>query len=203
MGGGPKRRLIRRVGSPATPITQLLKRWRGGDAAALEALTPLVYTELRRLAAAYLRRERRGHSFQPTELVNEAFVRLIVQATPDYQNRAHFLAIAAEHMRQILVDHARRRMRQKRGGGVQMVAISADELAVRAPAVDVIDLDEALNALAKFDARKSRILSMHFFGGMKYEDIAGVLDVHVNTVARDLRLARAWLLERLEPGGKN
>ena len=191
------------MGSPATPITQLLKRWRGGDAAALEALTPLVYTELRRLAAAYLRRERRGHSFQPTELVNEAFVRLIVQATPDYQNRAHFLAIAAEHMRQILVDHARRRMRQKRGGGVQMVAISADELAVRAPAVDVIDLDEALIALAKFDARKSRILSMHFFGGMKYEDIAGVLDVHVNTVARDLRLARAWLLERLEPGGKN
>ena len=188
--------------SPDTPITQLLKRWREGDSAALEALAPLIYAELRRLAAAYLRRERRGHSFQPTDLVHEAFIRLIRQATPDYQNRAHFLAIAAEHMRQILVDHARSRLRQKRGGGAPMVAISADDLDVHAPAVDVLDLDDALRALAAFDPRKSRILSMHFFGGLKYEDIAAVLDIHANTVARDLRLARAWLLERLGPRGR-
>lgn len=182
-----------------TPITQLLQRWRAGDAAALDVLTPLVYGELRRVAGAYLRRERAGHGLQPTDLVHEAFVRLIRQETPDYRNRAHFLAIAAEHMRQILIDHARRRLRLKRGGGSIAVAIDPNDLAVQPPPIDVLDLDAALVTLATFDERKSRILEMHFFGGLTFDDIATVLGVHVNTVARDLRLARAWLLARLRP----
>lgn len=182
-----------------TPITQLLQQWRAGDAAALDVLTPLVYGELRRVAGAYLRRERAGHGLQPTDLVHEAFVRLIRQETPDYRNRAHFLAIAAEHMRQILIDHARRRLRHKRGGGSIAVTLDPRDFAVEPPPIDVLDLDAALRTLATFDARKSRILEMHFFGGLTFVEIATVLDVHVNTVARDLRLARAWLLTRLRP----
>lgn len=183
----------------APPITQLLQRWRDGDAAALDMLAPLVYGELRRLAGACLRKERAGHSLQPTDLVNEAFVRLIRQDTPDYQNRAHFLAIAAQHMRQILIDHARRRRRHKRGGGAVAVTLDASHVSVEPKSIDVLDLDAALVTLATFDARKSRILEMHFFGGLSFEDIAAVLGVHVNTVSRDLRLARAWLLARLRP----
>ena len=182
-----------------TPITQLLQKWRAGDAAALDVLTPLVYGELRRVAGAYLRRERAGHGLQPTDLVHEAFVRLIRQETPDYRNRAHFLAIAAEHMRQILIDHARRRLRHKRGGGSIAVSLDPRDFAVEPPPIDVLDLDAALRTLATFDERKSRILEMHFFGGLTFVEIATVLDVHVNTVARDLRLARAWLLARLRP----
>jgi RNA polymerase sigma-70 factor (ECF subfamily) len=182
-----------------TPITQLLQQWRDGDAAALDVLTPLVYGELRRVAGAYLRRERAGHGLQPTDLVHEAFVRLIRQATPDYQNRAHFLAIAAEHMRQILIDHARRRLRHKRGGGAVAVTLDANDFPVEPTPIDVLDLDAALVTLASFDHRKSRILEMHFFGGLSYDDIATVLGLHVNTVSRDLRLARAWLLARLRP----
>ena len=189
----------RRSSVSTAPITQLLHRWRAGDAAALDVLAPLVYGELRRLAASYLRRERAGHGLQPTDLVHEAFVRLIKQDTPDYQNRAHFMAIAAGHMRQILIDHARRRLRQKRGGRAVTVALDPNEIAVDPAPIDVLDLDAALIELAGFDARKSRILEMHFFGGLSYDDIAAVLDVHVNTVARDLRLARAWLLSRLRP----
>jgi RNA polymerase sigma factor (TIGR02999 family) len=183
----------------APPITQLLQQGRAGDAAALDVLTPLVYGELRRVAAAHLRRERAGHGLQPTDLVHEAFVRLIRQDTPDYQNRAHFMAIAAEHMRQILIDHARRRLRRKRGGGAVAVTLDPNQLAVEPASIDVLDLDAALLTLATFDKRKSRILEMHFFGGLSYQDIAVVLGVHVNTVARDLRLARAWLLARLRP----
>jgi RNA polymerase sigma factor (TIGR02999 family) len=181
------------------PITHLLQQWRAGDAAALDVLTPLVYGELRRVAGACLRRERAGLGLQPTELVHEAFIRLIRQETPDYQNRAHFLAIAAGHMRQILIDHARRRLRRKRGGGSIAVTLEPGDLAVYPPPVDVLDLDAALRTLAAFDERKSRILEMHFFGGLTLADIATVLDVHVNTVARDMRLARAWLLARLRP----
>jgi RNA polymerase sigma factor (TIGR02999 family) len=184
---------------PVPPITQLLQRWRDGDVAALDTLAPLVYGELRRVAGAYLRRERAGHGLQPTDLVHEAFVRLIRQDTPDYQNRAHFLAIAAEHMRQILIDHARRRLRHKRGGGAVAVTLDASQAAVEPKPIDVLDLDAALVTLATFDPRKSRILEMHFFGGLTYDDIATVLGLHVNTVARDLRLARAWLLSRLRP----
>jgi RNA polymerase sigma factor (TIGR02999 family) len=184
------------MAAPQPSITRLLQRWRDGDARALEQLAPLVYTELRRLASSYLRRERPNHTLQPTELVHEAFVRLIRQDTPDYRNRAHFMAIAAVHMRQILVDHARRRGRAKRGGGTMMMALADTTPAPDAP-IDLVELDAALTALGEFDVRKGRIIEMHFFGGMRFEDIAVVLGVHVNTVARDARLARAWLHERL------
>lgn len=190
---------LRGSSDDVTPITQLLQQWRDGDAAALDTLTPLVYGELRRVAGAYLRRERAGHGLQPTELVHEAFVRLIRQDTPDYQNRAHFLAIAAEHMRQILIDHARRRLRRKRGAGAVAVTLNPNDFPIDPTPIDVLDLDAALVTLASFDHRKSRILEMHFFGGLSYDEIATVLGIHVNTVARDLRLARAWLLARLRP----
>jgi RNA polymerase sigma factor (TIGR02999 family) len=178
-------------------VTRLLQQWRDGDAEALEELAPLVYAELRRLALSHLRRERPNHTLQPTELVHEAFVRLIRQDTPDFQNRAHFMAIAAGHMRQILVDHARRRGRLKRGGATIMVPLEDDAAAAPAAPIDLVDLDDALAALTAFDGRKARIIEMHFFGGMRFEDIAAVLDVHINTVARDARLARAWLHARL------
>jgi len=184
------------MAAPQPSITRLLRRWRDGDARALEQLTPLVYAELRRLALSYLRRERPNHTLQPTELVHEAFVRLIRQDTPDYQSRAHFMAIAAAHMRQILVDHARRRGRAKRGGGTIMVALDETIATPDAP-IDLIGLDDALKELTEFDVRKGRVIEMHFFGGMRFEDIAVVLGVHVNTVSRDARLARAWLHERL------
>jgi RNA polymerase sigma factor (TIGR02999 family) len=182
-------------------VTTLLKAWSDGDESALERIAPLLYAELRRLAGGYLRRERRGHTLQPTELVSEAFVRLIQQDSPGYNSRAHFLAIASRHMRQILVDHARRRQRIKRGGRVAAVGMEISSLAAPAPGVDLIALDECMRSLAEFDPRKARVLEMHFFGGMALEEIATVLDVHVNTVGRDLRIARAWLQSRL--GARN
>src|SRR5215831_8515044 len=159
------------MAAPQPSITRLLQRWRDGDPRALEQLTPLVYAELRRLASSYLRRERPNHSLQPTELVHEAFVRLIRQETPDYQNRAHFMAIAAAHMRQILVDHARRRGRVKRGGATLLVPLDEATPMPESP-VDLVALDEALRELGDFDVRKGRVIEMHFFGGMRFEDIA-------------------------------
>jgi RNA polymerase sigma factor (TIGR02999 family) len=184
------------VSEPAA-ITRLLEAWRGGDGDALERLTPLVYAELRRLAARCLKGERPGHTWQPTELVHEAFVRLIRGETPDFRDRAHFLAISAWQMRQILVDHARRRNRGKRGGGAAPVAMEDCDAAAPERSTDVLALHEALDAFAALDARKSRILEMLFFGGMTMEEIAVALELHVNTVARDARLARAWLHRRL------
>jgi len=178
-------------------ITGLLHDWSRGDQSALEKLTPLVYAELRRVAAAYLKRERSGHTLQPTELVNEVFLRLVGQKPPDFRNRAHFMAIAAQLMREILVDHARKRARSKRGAGVHRITLELNSLAAPSPQVDFLALDEALAALAEFDPRKSRILEMHFFGGMGQEEIAVALGVHTNTVARDFRPARAWLQARL------
>ncbi len=183
--------------APGVSVTALLQDWSEGDASALEKLTPLVYSELRRVAAGYMKRERSGHTWQSTELVHEAFLRLVGKESPDYQNRAHFLAIAAQHMRQILVDHARRRARVKRGGEAQRITMEIVSIAAPSPPVDFLVLNEALAALAEFDERKSRVLEMHFFGGMGQEEIATVLGVHTNTVARDLRLARAWLQTRL------
>jgi RNA polymerase sigma factor (TIGR02999 family) len=178
-------------------VTTLLKAWSSGDESALDRIAPILYAELRQLAGSYLRRERRGHTLQPTELVHEAFVRLIQQDTPDYRSRAHFLAIAARHMRQILVDHARRRQRAKRGSGAVQVTVDVASLASPQRSVDLVALDQGMAALSEFDERKSKILEMHFFGGMALEEIAAVLDVHVNTVGRDLRIARAWLHSRL------
>jgi RNA polymerase sigma-70 factor, ECF subfamily len=160
---------------------------------------PLVYAELRSTAAGFLRRERAGHTLQPTELVHEAYLKLAREGELDFANRAHFLAIAARHMRQILVDHARKRRRLKRGGGVLPTTYDFDIPASAVAPVDILVVDEALSALCEVDQRKGRILEMHFFGGMSQEEIAEVEGVHVNTVARDLRLSCAWLRVRLMP----
>lgn len=182
-------------------ITGLLQDWGSGDQTAMEQLAPLVYSELRLIAAGYMRRERTGHTLQPTALVHEAFLRMVDQGAMDFKSRAHFMAIAAQHMRRILVDHARKRGRLKRGAGSIHTEIGDIAVSPANTGVDLLVLNDALSALGAFDARKAEILEMHYFGGMSQEEIAAVLGVHSNTVARDLRLARAWLHSRLRAGG--
>ena len=178
-----------------TSVSDLLVRWQSGDAASLEALTRRLYAELRRIAAGYLRRERAGHTLQPTALVAEAYVRLCGEDAAPLENRRHFVAIAARHMRQILVDHARKRRAAKRGAGVR---VTLDESVMGdAPGRDMTDLDDALHELEALDPRKVRILELLYFGGMTQPEIAATLELHVNTVARDTRLAQAWLKKRL------
>lgn len=179
-------------------VTRLLHLWSGGDASALERLTPLLYDELRRLASSYLRRERPGHTLAPTALVHEAYLRLVDDGGREWSGRTHFLAIAARHMRQILVDHARRRSAGKRGAGERAVTLDEALLARERPE-ELILLDDALERLAAFDERKARIVEWHYFGGLGQEEVASLLGVHVNTVARELRLARAWLQQQLAP----
>jgi RNA polymerase sigma-70 factor, ECF subfamily len=183
-------------------VTELLRAWADGDDGALERLTPLVETELRRLARAYMRRERRGHTLQTTALVNEAFLRLTDARRVRFQDRAHFLGISARLMRRVLVDHARSRGYQKRGGGAQRVTL--DEGLAKTPeiALDVVALDRALSALAEVDARKSRMVELRFFGGLSVEETAEVLGVSADTVKRDWRLAKLWLLRELEGEGR-
>jgi RNA polymerase sigma-70 factor, ECF subfamily len=183
-------------------VTELLRAWADGDDGALERLTPLVETELRRLARAYMRRERRGHTLQTTALVNEAFLRLTDARRVRFQDRAHFLGISARLMRRVLVDHARSRGYQKRGGGAQRVTL--DEGLAQTPelALDVVALDRALSALAAVDARKSRMVELRFFGGLSVEETAEVLGVSPDTVKRDWRLAKLWLLRELEGEGR-
>jgi RNA polymerase sigma factor (TIGR02999 family) len=176
-------------------VTQLLLAWSGGAREALDELTPLVYDELRRLAGAYLRRERRGHTLQTSALVHEAFLRMIDQRVA-WQNRAHFFGIAAQLMRRILVDHARSRDASKRGGGETHLALDEAE----AQDADVIALDDALNSLAAFDPRQSRIVELRYFGGLTIEETAEALGVSHATVEREWSLARAWL--RRELSGK-
>jgi len=191
--------------NPSSPgdVTELLRAWSDGDDAALEQLVPLMEAELRRLARGYMGRERHGHTLQTTALVNEAFLRLTDARQIRWQDRAHFLGISARLMRRVLVDYARRRGFHKRGGGAQHVTL--DEALVMAPedpALDVVALDRALEALAKSDARKSRVVELRFFGGLSVEETAEVLKVSTDTVKRDWRLAKLWLLRELE-GGKN
>lgn len=159
---------------------------------------PLVYEELHRLADRQLRGERRGHTFRPTDLVSEAYLRLTAGTTPEWADRAHFFGVAARSMRQILTDHARRRGAAKRGSDAQRVTLD-EHLATIDPDHDLVALDEALQELSGFDARKAKVIELHYFGGLTQEEIAAVLDVHVNTVARDLRLAAAWLRRFLHP----
>jgi RNA polymerase sigma factor (TIGR02999 family) len=180
----------------------LLRDWRGGDRAALDALMPVIYAELHKLAASYIRRERRDHTLRPTELVGEAYVRLAEGQTPQVDDRVHFFGIAARIMRQILVDHARKHKAEKRGSGDKPVTF--DELKVGAErSDDIVALDEALEALSKVDERKARVIELRYFAGLKQEEIATALDVHINTVARDLRIGEAWLHRFLrgEPSG--
>jgi RNA polymerase sigma-70 factor, ECF subfamily len=179
-------------------VTELLHAWGAGDEAALHQLVPLVESELRRLAGAYMARERTGHTLQPTALVNEAFLRLVDAQDIRWQGRAHFFGIAARLMRRVLVDHARARGFQKRGGGAQAVPLESAVLVSRAPDIALLDLDQALDGLAEIDDRKARVVEMRFFGGMTVEETADALGVSIDTVKRDWRLAKLWLLDALE-----
>jgi len=178
--------------------TELLRAWNEGDKAALDELVPLVERELHRLAHAHMRRERQGHTLQATALVNEVFVRLADGANPNWKDRAHFLGIAARLMRQILVDHARSRGYQKRGGGAQRVSLEEAALITPEPALDVLAVDRALEAFAKLDARKSQVVELRFFGGLSIEETAEVLGISAETVKRDWRVAKLWLARELD-----
>lgn len=182
-------------------VTQLLLAWRSGDDAALEKLVPLVYEELRRLARLYMRRERAGHTLQTTALVNEAYLRLVDVSKVRWQNRAHFFAVSAQLMRRILVDFARSRNYQKRGGDARRASF-AEALAVSSEEnPDIVALDDALKALADVDQRKSQVVELRYFGGLSVEETAEALNVSPETVKRDWRLAKAWLLRQLEAEG--
>ncbi len=187
------------MGSAASDVSALLRAWSAGDRGAFEQMTPIVYQELHRLARQYMRRERPGHSLQATALVNEAYVRLVDYKRMQWQDRAHFFAVSAQLMRRILVEHARRR-NLKRGGGV--VHVSLDEAVVVSgnPGVDLVALDDAMNALAEYDPRKVQVVEMRFFGGLSLEETAEVLKVSAVTVRRDLRTAKAWLYRELTGG---
>jgi RNA polymerase sigma factor (TIGR02999 family) len=180
------------VDPDAKSVTVLLRDWRQGDADALNKLVPIVYAELRKLAARYLRDERAGHTLRPTDLVSEAYLRLIGAQPQELNDRAHFLAIAGANMRQILVDHARKRSRAKRGGGQRPITIADNVIAADRPE-ELVALDDALIALQAVDARKAKVVELSYFSGLSQAEIAEVVGVHVNTVARDLRLAEAWL----------
>ncbi len=183
-------------GVSARTVTLLLRDWRAGDKGALDDLVPMVYAELRKLASGYLRGERVGHTFRPTDLVSEAYLRLADATPPDWNDRVHFFAIAARTMRQILVDHARKRGAAKRGDGAVPVTLD-DQLVGAARPDELLALDEALVALEQQDERKARVVELHYFGGMTQDEIAASLDVHVNTVLRDLKFAKAWIHRRL------
>jgi RNA polymerase sigma factor (TIGR02999 family) len=182
---------------PSNQVTELLVRWRGGDKAALDSLMPLVYAELRHIANHYLRRERSDHTLQSTALVHEAYVRLTQQDLPQWQNRAHFFAVAAQLMRQILVDHARGHRASKRGGDVYKLTLEDAENHAQLPDVDIVALDDALRSLSELDAQQSRVVELKFFGGLSVEDTAEVLGVSPSTVKRDWTTARAWLFREL------
>src|SRR4026207_366646 len=180
-------------------ITQLLVDWGKGDQAALEKLMPLVYSELRRLASNYLRRERAGHTLQPTALVNEAYLKLVDQRNAKWQNRAHFFGISAQLMRRILVDHARQHQAVKRGGSKQeRLSISSVEEVATQPEVDLLALNEALDELALMDPQHAQIVDLKFFGGLSIDETAEVLGISHATVERDWKMARAWLRRQLE-----
>jgi len=178
-------------------VTELLRRWREGEDEARDDLMTLVYPELHRLAAGYLRGERSGHTLQPTALVHEAYLR-ILGTDVEWQDRVHFLAVAARVMRRALVDYARARQTKKRGGDVVRVTWSDSALGTPGAAPEILDLDAALESLAQHDERKSRVVELHFFGGMTYEETAEVMDISVATVNRELRFAKAWLLDRMK-----
>jgi RNA polymerase sigma factor (TIGR02999 family) len=178
-------------------VTRILRDWREGDPEAVAALMPLVYDELHRLAAARMRRERSDHTLQPTALVHEAFTRLVDADVP-WRDRGHFFSVAARTMRRVLVDHARARGRDKRGGAVIRVSLEAAREDPAAPAAGIEVLDDALAALTAFDERKARIVELHYFAGLTRAEIAQALRLSPSTVDLDLRLARAWLRRQLE-----
>jgi RNA polymerase sigma factor (TIGR02999 family) len=183
--------------SPTHEITQWLTDWSNGDRSALEKLTPLVYRELHRLAQAYMRGERAGHALQTTALVNEAYLRIIEADRQGWQNRVHFYAVAAKLMRHILVDFARSRDRLKRGGRLEQVSLDEALTITADHSAELLNLDEALNALSKLDERQCQIVELRFFAGLTEPEIAEVLKVSQRTIQSDWRLARSWLLRAL------
>jgi RNA polymerase sigma-70 factor (ECF subfamily) len=191
---------MQRVDSTGNDITTLLRAWSGGDQAALERLTPIVYNELHRLARRHMKQERQGHSLQATALVNEAYTRLVDYKRMHWQDRAHFFAVSAQVMRRILVDYARRH-NLKRGAGVQQVSLEQAAVIGRdestGSALDFAALDDALNALARIDPRKVQVVEMRFFGGLSVEETAEALKISTVTVKRDWRAARTWLYREL------
>jgi len=178
-------------------VTDLLVRWRSGDPTALDSLMPLVYDELRKLASYYLRRERPDHTLQCTELVHEAFMRLVGQNPPAWQDRAHFYGVAARLMRQILVDHARKQRARKRGGDSPRPTLSEGPVGPKTKALDILALDEALNQLAELSPQQSQIVELRFFSGLSIEDTSEVLGISPATVKRNWTTARAWLFREI------
>jgi RNA polymerase sigma-70 factor (ECF subfamily) len=183
--------------SPQQQVTQLLCAWRSGDPGAFEKLIPLVQPELQRLAHHYMSRERPGHTLQTTALLDDAYLQLADKTHPQWQNRAHFFAVAAQLMRRIMVDHARQQHALKRSGGAIRVTLNECAAVTQTRAAELLALDEALEKLAAFDQRKARVVEMRYFGGLTMGEIADVLKIHVNTVARDWTAARAWLFAAL------
>jgi len=181
-------------------VTQLLRGWHGGDRAALDALVPIVYKELRRLAHCELRKERPDHTLQSSALVHEAYFRLVGQNLPQWESRTHFFAIAAQLMRQILVDYARRRRASKRGGDVFMLTLDDAVALPQRKDVDVVAIDEALRTLAEFDPRQSRVVELRFFAGLSLEETSEVMGIATATVQRDWTAARAWLHREISRG---
>jgi RNA polymerase sigma-70 factor, ECF subfamily len=187
------------MSSPSTnEVTEQLIAWGAGDRAALDHLFPIVYQELRRMAGAYLRQENPGHTLQPTALVHETWLRLIDQTRVNWWNRAQFFGVAAQMMRRILVDHARAKHREKRGGDT--VKLSLDDVInlSQERAGDLLALDDALDALMRIDGRKSRVVELRYFGGFSVEETAQILEVSSETVIRDWKMAKAWLYQRIK-----
>jgi RNA polymerase sigma-70 factor (ECF subfamily) len=203
----PQHNVVTQDHPPSTPaeITRLLRDWQGGNREALDRLVPLVYDELHVIAARYMAGERRVESLQTTALVNEAFLKLVDQRHVDWQNRAHFFAIAARLMRRILIDDARRRLREKHGGGV--VLVDVDDVPVAAPAapvdvIDLLELDRALQELERLDPDQARIVELRFFGGLTVEETAAVVGSSPATVKREWAVARGWLHRALTRSGE-
>jgi len=189
------------MAAPSThEVTQLLKAWTTGDERALEKLTPLVYEQLRRVAQRHMAGERSGHILQTTALVNEVYLRLVDCEQINWQDRAHFFAVSAQLMRRILVDFARSRGYQKRGGGAHHMSLDEAPSVGNEPDTNLVALDDALKALAAVDERKSKVVELRFFGGLSLEETAEVLKVSTETVGRDWKLAKVWLLRELSEG---
>lgn len=182
-------------------FTQLLTEWRSGQPQALNRLTPLIYDELRRLARGYMRAERGSHTLQATAVVHEAFLRLI-QANVDLQDRGHFFALASRLMRRVLVDHAKSRSRLKRNAGFRDLSVSDSEQKAGSGEVSVIALDDALESLLQLEPRLARVIELHYFGGMTYDEIAAAVGASAATVHRDIRLGKAWLLSEIGGAAK-
>jgi RNA polymerase sigma-70 factor (ECF subfamily) len=186
-------------GHSAMEVTQLLNAWCCGDQAALNSLIPLIHDELHRLAHIYMRRERAGHTLQTTALLNEAYIRLVDADRVPFENRTHFFAVSANLLRRILVDFARSRGYQKRGGNIVRVEFEDGRIPATDRGADVVALDDALNALAEFDAREAKVVELRFFGGLNEEETAEALGISLRTVQRDWTLAKTWLRREMRP----